>query len=161
MHAMHANEGACMPCMYMPACRCNACICRCGHASVHIHANGCRCMHVHGMHIPLAGGAHPGAPLGTVNPGPQDIDYIYKYIYIYMSRFIYIYIHIFPAACCLLPIPVILIAVGPHACVRAGEVASMAADNSRGQLHRGQGPPCQARGIYISRHNRWAIANRE
>ena len=91
MHAMHAYVGACMLCMYN-------CICLYAYAmhacvdvgtQVRIYAYGSICLHMlHGMHIPLAWGAHPGYPThvggGTVKPGTQDIYMwlysIYEYI---------------------------------------------------------------------------------
>ena len=92
MHAMHAYVGACMPCMHMPLCIRNACICRCGHAGAYIYAYACICMHmVHGMHISLAWGAHPGYPThvgGPCNLAPRTcicLDFVYVYLYFYVT----------------------------------------------------------------------------
>ena len=74
MHAMHAYVGACM----------HACICLYAYAVhayvdvgmqvrifMHMDACACICMHMlHGMHIPLAWGAHPGYPTHVGGGGP-------------------------------------------------------------------------------------------
>ena len=95
-HAMHAYVDACMPCVHMPTCIRHACICRCGHAGVCIHACECICMRTHACHAyPLAGAAHDGGYLGggATNPEPW---HIYIYIYTLHICMYYIYINIYP-----------------------------------------------------------------
>ena len=87
------------------------------HILMQMNAYVCICML--GMHIPLAGGAHPGGPPpfggGAVKPGTQDIYipctclynthldiHIYLYVHIYIYTYVYITYahytkHVFPS----------------------------------------------------------------
>ena len=90
-----------MPCMHLPACICNACICRCGRVGAYSRAYEYICMHMHtyacvacifhSLGDPISPPPNPCVGGGSMNPGPQDI-YINMYICIYICILIIIII---------------------------------------------------------------------